>query len=176
MGDLRIPQLSQREYVEYGIEERTLKDAFEDAKELIMQAAPYTFKDGDEVKTINLRMGHLKGQKHPVTGVPYDKDGFPIFESKFETTLNLSDFKKTRTVHFRKCNKKLYEEIKRNPELIEKLKLSKQDLEDLADGQTPYGYTWHHHQDPGKMQLVNQKIHKDTGHTGGYKIWGPESK
>ncbi|MFC4620421.1 HNH endonuclease [Camelliibacillus cellulosilyticus] len=176
LGDIRIPQIFQREYVGYGKEERTLKDTFKDAKELLMQAAPYSFKDGDEVKTINLKMGHQKGQKHPVTGVPYDKDGFPIFDSKFEAKLDPRDFKKTRMVHFRKCNKKLYQEIERNPELIEKLKLSKQDLEELANGQTPYGYTWHHHQDRGKMQLVNQKIHKDTGHTGGYKIWGPESK
>lgn len=28
-------------------------------------------------------------------------------------------------------------------------------------------YTWHHHQDTGRMQLVNEKIHKETGHIGG---------
>ena len=28
-------------------------------------------------------------------------------------------------------------------------------------------YTWHHHQDRGRMQLVNEKIHSDTGHIGG---------
>lgn len=32
--------------------------------------------------------------------------------------------------------------------------------------------TWHHHQDRGKMQLVDKAIHQQTGHTGGKAIWG----
>ncbi|MDO4879413.1 MAG: HNH endonuclease [Neisseria sp.] len=28
-------------------------------------------------------------------------------------------------------------------------------------------YTWHHHQDRGRMQLVKQGKHKDAGHIGG---------
>ena len=27
-------------------------------------------------------------------------------------------------------------------------------------------YTWHHHQDTGRMQLVPEKSHHDTGHIG----------
>ncbi|AGE64234.1 HNH endonuclease [Bacillus subtilis] len=37
----------------------------------------------------------------------------------------------------------------------------------IKAGETPDGYTWHHHQDPGRMQLVDQKVHRKTGHTGG---------
>ncbi|RDE94369.1 HNH endonuclease, partial [Aggregatibacter aphrophilus] len=29
------------------------------------------------------------------------------------------------------------------------------------------GFTWHHHQDTGRMQLIDQDIHKKTGHIGG---------
>jgi hypothetical protein len=32
-------------------------------------------------------------------------------------------------------------------------------------------YTWHHHQDVGRMQLVPRKIHADTGHVGGFDMW-----
>lgn len=39
-------------------------------------------------------------------------------------------------------------------------------------GKTPRGYVWHHHQDTGKLQLVNKTIHQKTGHTGGKSIWG----
>jgi len=39
---------------------------------------------------------------------------------------------------------------------------------------TPKGYTWHHHQDYGRMQLVKTSIHSKTGHTGGWSIWGRE--
>jgi filamentous hemagglutinin len=34
------------------------------------------------------------------------------------------------------------------------------------------GYTWHHHRDVGRMQLVPKQIHKDTGHVGGFEMWG----
>ncbi|MFU2090579.1 HNH endonuclease [Avibacterium avium] len=28
------------------------------------------------------------------------------------------------------------------------------------------GFTWHHHQDTGRMQLIDSDIHKKTGHIG----------
>jgi hypothetical protein len=28
------------------------------------------------------------------------------------------------------------------------------------------GYTWHHHQDTGRMQLVPEQLHRETGHIG----------
>lgn len=31
--------------------------------------------------------------------------------------------------------------------------------------------TWHHHQIPGKMQLVNSNVH-GVNHLGGNKLWG----
>ncbi|MGQ4671846.1 HNH endonuclease [Bacillus toyonensis] len=33
------------------------------------------------------------------------------------------------------------------------------------------GLTWHHHQVPGKMQLVLTDIH-GVNHLGGNKLWG----
>lgn len=45
-------------------------------------------------------------------------------------------------------------------------------LRDIGRGRTPRGFTWHHHEDPGRMQLVNRRIHARTGHTGGREIWG----
>ncbi|WP_349305946.1 HNH endonuclease [Pseudofrankia sp. DC12] len=37
---------------------------------------------------------------------------------------------------------------------------------------TPQGYPWHHHQDPGLMQLVESGVHSRTGHTGGFSRGG----
>ncbi|MBO2930305.1 MULTISPECIES: HNH endonuclease [Pseudomonadaceae] len=34
------------------------------------------------------------------------------------------------------------------------------------------GYTWHHHQDSGRMQLVPELIHSKTGHIGGEAMGG----
>nr|WP_083842100.1 HNH endonuclease [Fictibacillus macauensis] len=32
--------------------------------------------------------------------------------------------------------------------------------------------TWHHHQVPGKMQLVIENIHGKVNHLGGNQLWG----
>ncbi|WP_257133293.1 HNH endonuclease [Bacillus wiedmannii] len=120
-----------------------------------------------------LRKGELAGDKHPVTGVPYDADGFPIFKSKGEVILKEADFKKSRPTHFRKCSKALYEQIIKDPDLASKF--TKEEIQMFKQGETPKHYTWHHHQDTGRMQLVDYQIHHDTGHTGGYKIWGKDS-
>ncbi len=37
-------------------------------------------------------------------------------------------------------------------------------------------YTWHHHEDLGRMQLVPEDIHRQTGHFGGDALWGMEKK
>ena len=38
-------------------------------------------------------------------------------------------------------------------------------------GETPPGYTWHHHQDSGRMQLVPFGVHNSTSHNGGRTTW-----
>ena len=35
---------------------------------------------------------------------------------------------------------------------------------------TPLDYTWHHHQDPGLMQVVETEVHSQFWHTGGFSI------
>ncbi|MCR4368176.1 T7SS effector LXG polymorphic toxin [Bacillus amyloliquefaciens] len=154
-----------------------LKKAIQSKHDQFVKAAPYTYENSvGKTTTINLRMGHLKNDVHPVTKIPYDKDGFPIFESKHTLTLDKADFKKSRDQHFDKLNKQLYKQIEEDPSLIKKLDLNEDDLLDLQDGITPEKYTWHHHQTPGKMELVDRVIHAKTGHTGGYKIWGKDEK
>ncbi|MEC1439820.1 T7SS effector LXG polymorphic toxin [Bacillus sonorensis] len=154
-----------------------LKELLEDKKKsVLLQAAPYTYKDSSgTTKTINLRMGHLKNDKHPITGVPYDKDGFPIFEVKHTLPLDKADYKKTRTAQFSILNKKLYKQIKENPIIQKDLGLTDNEVLMLQAGFTPKKYTWHHHQIPGRMELVDSEIHAKTGHTGGQKIWGGDS-
>jgi titin len=36
---------------------------------------------------------------------------------------------------------------------------------------TPTGFTWHHHEEVGRMILVDEKVHYDFAHTGGFAIW-----
>ena len=62
------------------------------------------------------------------------------------------------------------EAVEKDPEL--RAKFTEEQLEDIANGRTPDGYTWHHNQQPGEIQLVDESVHSQTGHTGGYSIWG----
>ncbi|WP_052500298.1 HNH endonuclease [Priestia megaterium] len=143
-----------------------------DAKNQMYQAAPYTYTDlhtGEE-KTVSLRMGHKKNDVHPITGVPYDSDGFPIFDFKFQTHIDPSFYLKNDTAQFKEAARLLYEETKKDPVLASKF--TEREIQMFGKGIKPKGYTWHHHQDEGKMQLVDEFIHSKTGHTGGRHIWG----
>jgi hypothetical protein len=94
-----------------------------------------------------IRNGRLAGQTHPTTGVPFDDAGFPDFSAW------------------------------RHPDVADvRIQLSGSRSTDFAradaaagiTGQRPAGYTWHHHQDTGLMQLVDSRVHAQTGHTGGF--------
>ncbi|MEP5760881.1 MAG: HNH endonuclease [Litoreibacter sp.] len=36
----------------------------------------------------------------------------------------------------------------------------------------PLGYVWHHHEEYGRIQLVEKGVHGKTGHKGGWDEWG----
>lgn len=41
-------------------------------------------------------------------------------------------------------------------------------------GTSPTKLTWHHHKDPGRMQLLDRKVHGKFKHCGGKAIWGTQ--
>jgi RHS repeat-associated protein len=92
----------------------------------------------------------LAGKVHPKTGVPFDKAGFPDFSNHLYKG-GINEVKIAPTGN-------------RLTDAIEANKVA-------GYGFTPKGYTWHHHQSIGKMQLVETKIHSQTGHTGGFELW-----
>lgn len=130
-------------------------------------------------KTINQ---DLKDKKHPISGIMFKSkkveysDGrliegvFPVFKSKFDFNLEPKYFKSDETVHFAKANEGLKEALENNKML--KYKFNKSQLADIEAGKTPNGYTWHHNEEEGLLQLVDRTIHNQTNHTGGMKLWG----
>ena len=131
------------------------------------------------IKTIN---DGLAGQNHPETGVPYVekevvtdtgekvKGVFPQFESKVDIQLPEDLQQAPDRTQFAECNKQLQEKVANDPEL--RSQFTEDQLADIEDGYTPEGYTWHHNEEIGKMQLVDTDIHSQTRHTGGRNIWG----
>jgi filamentous hemagglutinin len=115
----------------------------------------------------------LAGQRHPETGIVFDDRGFPIFDdvAAFDTRI-ASDAAgvANRRVHMVAASKQLDEAIKRGERSA--AGFSQKQLEAIENHlpEIP-GYTWHHHQIRGRMQLVPTDIHDRTGHIGGFKEW-----
>lgn len=135
-----------------------------------------------ELPCINER---YEGQCHPETGVPYERkriehDGilyegvFPEFDSAFDATLPEDKFQATDREHIKEANTQLKDAVEKNPDIKEKF--TAEQLEQIENGDTPDGYTWHHNEDPGRIQLVDTKTHNETRHTGGRVIWGGGSE
>ncbi|MFQ9892172.1 MAG: HNH endonuclease [Emergencia sp.] len=134
----------------------------------------YEYKD-----TINKE---LINKKHPKSGVEFKanyvkySDGrwlkgvFPVFESKADLQLPKSLYKASFVKQQSWLNKKLQKKIKNNPNL--RNQFSEEDLADIENGITPNGYTWHHNEKEGLMQLVDTVKHDQTGHDGGMSLWG----
>ena len=107
--------------------------------------------------------------------IRFDKDGFPEFNSKFETILDDVHIGSGKSsAHQRAANTRLYRAIEQDPTLAKELGLSPSDVSKLSKTDyAPIRYTWHHHQDVGRMQLILREEHRlATPNTGGMAIWG----
>lgn len=83
----------------------------------------------------------------------------------FECYLDKEDWKKTDPEQFSKCNEQLKKAIENDPELAKRF--TPEQLEEIKNGKTPTGYTWHHSEKNGKMELVPTGVHNTTYHCGG---------
>lgn len=110
------------------------------------------------------------GKKVNIEGTSYS-GVFPKFNSKYETWLppglrEVSDEKQALY-----CTKKLKEEMARRPKLEKRF--NKRQIKQIKAGSPKIsGLIWHCNEEPGKMQLVNEKEHAMCEHMGGEKLWG----
>ncbi|MEK5645846.1 hypothetical protein BK138_32190 [Paenibacillus rhizosphaerae] len=136
----------------------------------------------DGIRQVPTRNQHLEGSVHPETGVPFEAKVItlnngeqvevvvPEFESKQDVQLPDELLEASDKDQFAECNRQLIEAVENEPELA--AQFTDEQLEQLMDGETPDGYTWHHDAEKGKMQLLDSEIHAKTGHTGGKVFWG----
>ncbi|WP_010677065.1 HNH endonuclease [Bacillus timonensis] len=140
-----------------------------------------TNEGGTTLETTN---DHLAGSVHPETGVPFEENTvelptgevvtgvYPVFDVEYEVQMDESLYLQSDYVHFNYANAELYDAIQADSQLADDLGLSEQDIQALANGDTPEGFTWHHNEEPGVLQLVDEEIHANTGHDGGRELWG----
>lgn len=145
------------------------------------------FIDGGDVVYAESLNDHYEGDVHPETSVPFERTEiqyagetisgvYPVFESDFSAQLAPSDYELSDSAHEKMANAQLYDAIQHDAALQLSLGLSDDEVSALLHNETPAGYTWHHHEQPGHLQLVDAQTHNDTAHTGGRFIWGGGSE
>jgi hypothetical protein len=126
------------------------------------------------VPPIDGRNVYLAGQRHPVTGIVFDTRGFPIFDdvAVFDTRLDSSQFSAASyEQQMQMASRDLWLSIQRGE--VSASQFTPDQLSQIQSGSARIdGYTWHHHQDSGRMQLVPRDIHRTTGHIGGEGMSG----
>ncbi len=116
----------------------------------------------------------LAGQRHPETGVVFDQRGFPIFDnySAYDTRFTGVDFQNANyQTQMRMATRDLRSQILANPQLRSQFNGAQLSAIQSGNAKIP-DFTWHHHQDQGRMQLVRENIHRRTGHIGGEAMSG----
>lgn len=115
------------------------------------------------------RMVHMAGKRHPRTNVPYDERGYPIFDmhTVYDTRLPLAAFDAAKyRDQMKMASRDLYAAIQCGE--VDASKFTETQLRQLKSGASEVdGYSWHHHQERARMQLVDRWIHSKTGHIGG---------
>lgn len=104
--------------------------------------------------------------------VQYDANGFPIFNSQADVFLSPEKLVVgSRSTHFSEANRML---ARSSDDQLRAAGFSDADISTLRSGDTPDNFTWHHHQDVGRMQLVRTSEHElfRGGHSGGWSLWG----
>ena len=126
------------------------------------------------VPPVDGRNVHLAGQRHPVTGVVFDNRGFPIFDdvAAFDARISIDAFKSASYEgQMKLATKDLLGAIQQGQ--VKASSFTAKQLQQINAGAKKIdGYTWHHHQDSGRMQLVPELIHSKTGHIGGEAMGG----
>jgi hypothetical protein len=119
------------------------------------------------------------------TGVPAAATG-DTYSVAFETELKATSYPGvSRGLHFQEANENLLQMMESDPQFAQTMQDAGVNLQrtptGLAPRTPPAGWTWHHAEDPGVLQLVPRVQHTpgsifwDTLHPGGqggYATWG----
>lgn len=131
---------------------------------------------------IDTRNEELMGGVHPETGVPFVEQEvplpsgetitgvFPDFDEAYSTTIPDWMYQYSDSQHFSYANMQLSYGVETDLPLAETF--TEAQLQQIAEGQTPDGYTWHHSEITGRLELVETETHAQTAHTGGRELWG----
>jgi filamentous hemagglutinin len=107
------------------------------------------------------------------TEVPFCVRGMPILDKHvvYEMKLPMESLKNDSSAHMREATRSLRNEIEKGN--VSSDLFAREQMIAIQGGKERIpGFTWHHHQDHGKMKLVDREIHSKISHVGGMELWG----
>ena len=163
------------------IEKEIPREIINEKVDAMLQDEAFQAEILEETKQIFTINEHLEGTVHSETNIPFTSkeveiDGesrlgvFPDFPASYETQLPETLHEASDYEQATRCNEQLSQALENGS--LDTEQFTDRQLEQIRNGDKPEGYTWHHHEDLGRMQLVPSDIHEKTGHTGGRSLWG----
>jgi hypothetical protein len=129
-------------------------------KEKLIQIPLDNVKIIDGIKVVETTMQDVR--------IVFDHKGFPIFDdvAKVEIRIPVEEFRNVGYVpQMKLATVALNESIEKG--LISKSGFTNEQIVQIKNGEPSIkGYTWHHHQDTGRIQLVLTNIHNKVKHIG----------
>ncbi len=167
------------------IEKEIPREIINEKVDAMLQDEAFQAEILEETKQIFTINEHLEGTVHPETNIPFTSkeveiDGesrlgvFPDFPESYESQLPETLHEASDYEQATRCNEQLSQALENGS--LDTEQFTDRQLEQIRNGDKPEGYTWHHHEDLGRMQLVPSDIHEKTGHTGGRSLWGGGSE
>jgi len=128
---------------------------------------------GKSMSNVRKANGCIELKSVPGARVDFDKRGFPIFDSYAVAEARIPWSKANipdSSAHMRAATRALRTEIKAGR--IPRSLFTPKQLKDITSGsERIQGFTWHHHQEIGRMQLIPRAIHEEIDHVGGMSMW-----
>jgi hypothetical protein len=134
---------------------------------------PETEVSSTTMPRLNAKNVGLAGTRHQDTGIVFNERGMPILDdvAVVETRITGDLSKMKPEAHRKAATTQLKADIEAG-KVDDSIFNAKQMLQIENEKANIDGFTWHHHEDVGRMQLVPREIHKSTGHIGGDALWG----
>lgn len=174
--------VANAEEMETNVDNNNILSAADSETVFMYEDDPEKISTGNHEYHIETINHGLEAELHAETAVPYMESlvelpngdvltgVFPDFNELTVVSLPESLYMDSDYVQFEAANTVLTQQIESFPDLFSHF--TPDQIEQIRLGETPDGYVWHHHEVPGRLELVDETIHAQSGHTGGRLIWG----
>ena len=149
---------------------RVIRNHLENAHGISNVSSSTIARPGSPNGRASFRIVEFGGNQVRIT---FNERGFPIFDDHavYDTRLRNFDRSAGRTNDMKRATRALNDSITKGE--IPETRFTSDQLNAIRSGSSVIPeYTWHHHEDVGRMQLVPRELHRLVKHVGGSSVNG----